>query len=210
MSLCNNWHDNKLAATGIARKLKPYMNGWDKKHQTVMLKFNKVFKKIGCWLPQKVIRKNVDMTIEILKHKKMDETSADISRGTVLYLCGWQTKGAIFLYQKTHGLIKRRMLFLKQCIEDLLQYPFTRFRYRTHYLSLCRQLAYINATLHNGKAGYEGDIQKEWDICMQTPILFDAGQVLQARIIEAQMYGLHDGVDELKAIRQRILDLRKE
>lgn len=206
----NNWQDDKLEATGMARKLKPYMDGWDKKHQTVMLKFNKIFKGLGCRLPQKIIRKNVDETIEILKHKKTDEASADISRGTVFYLCGWQTKGAIFLYQKTHGLFKRRMLFLKQCIEDLLQFPFTRFRYRTHYLSLCRQLVYINAALHNGKAGYEGDIQKEWDICMQTPNLFDAGQVLQARIIEAQMYGLQDGVDELKAIRQRILNLRKE
>lgn len=124
-----------------------------------------------------------------------------------MYLCGWQTKLPIFLYQKSHGMIKGRMLFLKQCIEELLEYPFTRFRYRTHYLSLCRQLTYINAAMH--KSGYEGDIQKEWDICMQTPNLFDAGQVLNARLIVANQYHIKTGVDELKAIRQRILDLRK-
>ena len=39
-------------------------------------------------------------------------------------------------------------------------------------------------------------------------ILFDAGQVLQARIIQAQINHL-DGIDELREIRRLILDLRK-
>lgn len=203
----NNWHDEKLNATGMVDELRPYMNAWNRKHQTIMLRFNRACWGYGFPLPRKVIRNYVDKTKEILKEKKTDEVSVDISRGTVMYLCGWQTKLPIFLYQKSHGLIKRRMLFLKQCIEELLEYPFTRFRYRTHYLSLCRQLAYINAAIH--RSGYEGDIQKEWDICMQTPNLFDAGQVLNARLIEAKQYQIKTGVDELKAIRQRILDLRK-
>ena len=70
-------------------------------------------------------------------------------------------------------------------------------------------MAYINATLHKGQNGFEGDIQKEWDICMQTPILYEAGQVLNCRLIQAKLYGLSDGTKELKMIRERILDLRK-
>ena len=76
-------------------------------------------------------------------------------------------------------------------------------------MSLCRQSAYIEASIHRGKNGYEGDIQKEWDICMQTPILFDAGQLLQARLIQADWYGYTDCVEEMKEIRTRILDLRQ-
>ena len=202
----NNWHDTDLTSTGMAKELKPYIDSWEKNHTSVMLKFNRGY---GFPLPKSVIRKYVDQTVEILKGKKTDEESGDISRGTVLYICGWQTKAAIFLYRISRGLIKGRLLFLKKCIDELLQYPFTRFRYRTHYLSLCRQAAYIEAVLHKGERGYEGNIQKEWDICMQTPILYDAGQVLNARLVQAKMYGLTDGVDELTEIRNRILDLRK-
>ncbi len=108
---------------------------------------------------------------------------------------------------KSHGVIKSRMLFLKDCIDELKEYPFTRFRYRTHYLSLCRQAGYIDAVIN--KYGYQGDIQKEWNICMQTPILYDAGQVLQSRIYQAKFSGITDGVEDLKKIRQRILDLRE-
>ena len=204
----NNWNDNELKSSGLSVKLHPYMNAWELKHQTIMMKYNRVFRGFGCPLPKRVIQENVDKTIDILKNKKTDIDSTDISRGTVMYLCGWQTKAAIGCYRVSNGLIKGRMLFIKKCIEDLLQFPFTRFRYRTHYLSLCRQLAYINLVLHKGKNGYEGNIQAEWDICMQTPNLFDAGQVINARLHEAKLYGFSVGVDELREIRQRILDLR--
>ena len=124
----NNWHDEKLNATGMVDELRPYMNAWNRKHQTIMLKYNRVCWGYGFPLPRRVIRNYVDKTKEILKQKKTDEGSVDISRGTVMYLCGWQTKLPIFLYKKSHGMIRGRMLFLKQCIEELLEYPFTRFR----------------------------------------------------------------------------------
>jgi len=205
----NNWHDAELFATGMTDKLRPYIKEWDIKHKTIMLKANQAFWFLGIPLPKHIIQHNVDKTEEILRNKRVDDHSSDISRGTVMYLCGNQTKIAILLYMASRGLIKCRLLFLKDCIERLLQYPFTRFRYRTHYLSLCRQMAYINATLHKGQNGFEGDIQKEWDICMQTPILYEAGQVLNCRLIQAKLYGLSDGTKELKMIRERILDLRK-
>lgn len=139
---------------------------------------------------------------------KNDEESVDICRGTVLYLCGWQTKVFVFVYHLSNGFIKSRLIFLKECIDSLTKFPFTRFRYRTHYLSLCRQASYIESIINKGKNGYEGDIQKEWDICMQTPDLYDAGQVLRTRMIQAKWFGL-SGIDELVRIRERILDLRK-
>ena len=43
---------------------------------------------------------------------------------------------------------------------------------------------------------------------MQTPDLFDAGQVLRTRMIQAKWFEL-SGIDELVRIRERILDLRK-
>ena len=156
-------------------------------------------------LPRTTIRRYVDQAIDVLENKKTDEKSVDISRSTVLYLCGRQTKIAIKLYSR--GLFKGRMLFLKEQIEKLLIYPFTRFRYRTHYLSLCRQLGHMESVIHKGSRGFEGNIQKEWDICMQTPILYDAGQILYARIQQAERFGWQ--CDELKEIRERIMDLRK-
>lgn len=204
----NNWGDETLEQSGMADVLRPYIKAWNKKHRTWMLKANQAFRGYGFPLPRFVIKKYVDKTEAILKENRTDEKSTDISRGTVMYLCGMQTKAAIFLYLKSHGIVKGRMLFLKECIDRLKKYPFTRFQYRTHYLSLCRQAAYIDAAIHKGQRGYEGDIQYEWDICMQTPNLFDAGQVLNARIIQAKQYGL-DGSDELNQIRDSILELRK-
>lgn len=206
----NNWHDKRLYDTGMVRKLRPYMAAWDKKHKTKMLMANSVNWGYGFPLTRRTIRKYVDKTAYILENKLTDESSSDISRGTCLYLCGWQTKLAIKVYQLTGGRIKGRMLFLKSCIDCLLQYPFTRFRYRTHYLSLCRQAAYIDAAIHRGKNGFEGDIQKEWDICMQTPILFDAGQVVNSRLLQISLFGVPGSTVELEEIRKRIHDLRKE
>ena len=206
----NNWGDERIEKTGMRDVLRPHIFGWEKKHRTVMSVFNRCFIGFGFPLPRYVIKKYVDRTVDILNTKKADEKSADISRSTVMYLCGRQTKLALYLYRISHGLIKRRMLFLREQIKKLLSFPFTRFRYRTHYLSLCRQLAYMDCTLSNGKNGYQGDIQAEWDICMQTPNLFDAGQVLNCRLVQAKWYGLDEGVTELKEIREMILDLRKE
>lgn len=206
----NNWNDAELAVTDMADKLRPYIKEWDDKHKTIMLKANQAFRFIGIPLPKHIIQHYVDETEEILRYKRVNECDADISRGTVMYLCGNQTKIAVLLYIVSRGLIKSRMLFLKDCIDRLLQYPFTRFRYRTHYLSLCRQAAYIDAALNNGRNGFEGNIQKEWDICMQTPILYEAGQVLNCRLIQAKLYGFSEGIKELEKIRERILDLRKE
>ena len=200
----NNCHDRELAKTGLKRRIAPYMRSWEKKHNNIMYVANKGY---GFPLPRKTIRRYVDLTKQILEEKKTDEYSADISRATVMYLCGWQTKAVIWLYMKSHGFIKRRMLFLKACIDELMKYPFTRFRYRTHYLSLCRQAGYIDAVVN--KSGYQGNLQEEWDICMQTPILYDAGQVLQSRIYQARFLGITDGGEKLKKIRKRILDLRE-
>lgn len=208
----NNWHDTELSAVGINKKLKDYVHNWNKKHITFLQALNRMCFGYGFpffLTPKSVIRKYVTMTKDILTNQKEDEASIDLSRGTIMYLCGWQTKSVIFLYQMSRGLFRNRMLFLKECIDELLELPFTRFRYRTHYLSLCRQSAYIESSLHRGRNGYEGDIQKEWDICMQTPILFDAGQMLQARLIQAKWHGYIEGVEQMKEIRARIYDLRR-
>lgn len=205
----NNWNDTELAATEMRDRLRPYIKEWDDKHKTIMLKANQAFHFIGVPLPKYIIKRHVDETEDILRYKRVNDRDADISRGTVMYLCGNQTKIAILLYIVSRGLIKSRMLFLKDCIDRLLRYPFTRFRYRTHYLSLCRQAAYIDAALNKGRNGFEGNIQREWDICMQTPILYEAGQVLNCRLVQAKLYGFSEGVKELKEIRERILNLRK-
>jgi len=206
----NNWHDERIKKTGIEKKLAPYIKKWNKKHKNLMMKVNRKMVAYGFWLPKSIVKKYVDETDRILADHRTDEYSNDINRSTVMYLCGGQTKIAVALYRYSGGLLKKRMMFTKECIDRLIKHPFTRFVYRTHYLSLCRQSAYIDAALHKGKNGYEGDIQAEWNICMQTPNLYDAGQVLQARLIQAKRHGITKGVDELREIRGRILDLRKQ
>ena len=205
----NNWHDEDLTKTGMAKKLSPFIRKWEKKHRTLLSVFNRALNGAGLPLPKSVIERYLSQTIDILKNKKNDEKSIDICRSTVMYLCGHQTKLAIKAYIISHGHIKKRMLFIRDSIQQLLQFPFTRFRYRTHYLSLCRQAGYIDAAIHQDKKEYQGDIQHEWDICMQTPILFDAGQTIKSRLNQAKIYKIKDGTEELTEIQNLILDLRK-
>ena len=78
-------------------------------------------------------------------------------------------------------------------------------------MSLCRQAGYISAAINRDKKEYQGDIQHEWDICMQTPILFDAGQTLNSRLNQAnKILHIDKGKKELEEIRALILELRKQ
>lgn len=207
----NNWHDDALTKTGMKKMLRRYIKQWEKKHRTLLSVSNRAFHGHGFPLPRFIIKYYLRKTTENLRYQKSDEQSVDICRSTVMYLCGDQTKMAIWLYIKSRGHIKKRMLFLRDSINHLLQFPFTRFRYRTHYLSLCRQAGYINAAINRDKKEYQGDIQHEWDICMQTPILFDAGQTLNSRLNQAnKILHIDDGKKELEEIRALILSLRKQ
>lgn len=172
--------------------------------------FNYGINGYGFPLPRNIIKKYVDKSFDIINNRANSETDIDISRSTVMYLCGHQTMVVVYIYRKCKGLLRGRLVFLKKQIDRMLQCHFTKFRYRTHYLSLKRKAAFIDIVLNKGINGYEGDIQEEWDICMQTPDLYDAGQVIDCRLKQAEWYGLTEGVEELKAIRNRILELRKE
>lgn len=53
----NNWHDTLLNETGIPKRLRRYIRGWDKKHKTTMLIFSQIFHGFGFPLPRVIIKK---------------------------------------------------------------------------------------------------------------------------------------------------------
>ena len=74
-----------------------------------------------------------------------------------------------------------------KCIDRILVFPFTSLRYRTYYLSLCRQRDAIRAMLGDRGVdanGYYADMQKEWNICMETPDFYDARRTIRARMLQ--------------------------
>ncbi len=133
----------------------------------------------------------VEKTCKILRrgaYTTITQKEQDIERDTVHYLCGWQMKKvyAVWAIPIVRYAMYPKLRYLKEKIEQLTAYPFHYFRYRTYYLSLCRQLGAIKAMLGEKPEanGFYGNIQQEWNICMETPNLYDVRMVVRARMLQ--------------------------
>lgn len=182
----NNWGSKNDDYLSVVADIRYYIDKWDVRHRTA-LSDHMSWRKRGA--EKKQIDEFVDRTCEILKqgaYTMLSPEEQDIERDTVHYLCGWQTKKIYVLWAIpiVRYVVYLQLRYLKGKIEQLLQYPFNYFMYRTYYLSLCRQLGAIRAMLGENAEdnGFYGNIQQEWDICMETPNLFDARMTIRARL----------------------------
>ena len=184
----NNWESTNSVYLSVVSDIKPYINKWDTGHKTE-LSSHMSWKRRGASKEQ--IDEFVDKTCEILRRGAftgLTPQEQDIERDTVHYLCGWQMKKvyAAWAIPVIRYAMYPKLRYLKAKIEQLLEYPFNYFMYRTYYLSLCRQLGAIKAMLGEKAEdnGFYGDVQHEWNICMETPNLFDARMVIRARMLQ--------------------------
>ena len=131
-------------------------------------------------------------TCDILENGAQDSHDESIQRRTMMYLYGVHVKKwfkLCDLFPKTrliHILCGWRLKKLLPLYDATLCFHFSRFMYRTHYLFPSRFRNLIHALVGDiepdRKTGFYGDIQHEWDICMETPDFFDARETIKNRI----------------------------
>ncbi len=184
----NNWGSKDDTYLWVVNDIKPYINKWETGHKTALSNHMNWNKKGAT---QTQIDEFVNKTCGILEQgafTALTPEEQDIERDTIHYLCGWQMKKIYLAWAipVVRYTMYPYLRYLKEKIEQLVAYPFNYFMYRTYYLSLCRQLGAINAMLGEKAKdnGFYGDIQLEWNICMETPNLFDARQVIKSRILQ--------------------------
>ena len=185
----NNWESINSAYLDVITDIGPLIRQWNGAHITILTD-HMSWKQAG--VSRDILDSYVEETCKILQRgafTSLTPEEEDIERDTVHYLCGWQMKKMYVLWAIpfVRYTTYPKLRYLLKCIDRLLEFPFASFMYRTYYLSLCRQRGAIQAMLgqkcadHNG---YYGDIQHEWDICMETPNLYDARLTIRARMLQ--------------------------
>lgn len=185
----NNWRSTNPAYLEAVADIAPLIAKWIVSHRTDLTK-HLSWKRKGA--PKELLCSYVDQTCRILEkgaYASRTPEEEDIERDTVHYLCGWQTKKlyALWAVPIVRYAVYPKLGCVRDCITRILEYPFTSLRYRTYYLSLCRQRDAIRAMLGGSGAdanGYYGDIQQEWNICMETPNFYDARLTVRARMLQ--------------------------
>lgn len=185
----NNWESANPVYCSVVTDIRPLIRQWNGSHITALTK-HMSWKQAG--VSREILDSCVEETCRILERgafTSLTPEEENIERDTVHYLCGWQMKKMYVLWAIpfVRYITYPKLKYLLKCIDRLLVFPFPSFMYRTYYLSLCRQKGAIQAMLGQKCTnfnGYYGDIQKEWDICMETPNLFDARLTIRARMLQ--------------------------
>ena len=183
------------------------------------------------------LQKYVTQTYKILETNADDDISIQIETAVIQYLCGPHTKR---LYLKWILDIPHRHETQKQLhvlldyMNQLLEHTYNHFHYMTFYIALNRRRHILNTILNekpiinaegtgSGIPGdlylpemkCYGDIQAEWDICMEIPNLFDAEKVIQG-VLEQYVFRACKGkglplrkIFRLCRIKKKISKIRK-
>ena len=147
----------------------------------------------------------VDKTCAILENGFKDDQDEALQRNTMMFFYSKKVKIWLILAIKIPFLRKICVWRLKKWLpyyDRLLQYHSGRFMYRTHYLFPSRFRNLIHALAGDiepdEKTGLYGDIQHEWDICMETPDLFDARETIRNRLEQIKFLEIRGFVDDNK------------
>lgn len=183
------------------------------------------------------LQKYVTQTCKILETDASDDKSIQIETAVIQYLCGPHTKQLYrkWLFDIVHRRETKKQLYvLLDYMNQLLEHSYNHFRYMTFYIGLNRRRHILNMILdekpiikmdgtghsrfgdtYSPKMKCYGDIQAEWDICMEIPNLFDAEKVIQG-VSEQYIFqacrgkGIHLWkMFCLYCIRRKIIRLRK-
>lgn len=183
----NNWDSSEPTYLLAVQDIAPLISQWIGSHGTQLTRYLTWKQKRA---PKTLLDSYVEKTCAILEKGAFvtrTPEEEDIERDTVHYLCGWQMKKLYVLWAVPiiRYAVYPELKYHLKCIERILDHPFTSLRYRTYYLSLCRQRDAIRAMLGDKKTdvnGYYGNLQQEWNICMETPDFYDARLVIRARM----------------------------
>lgn len=181
----NNWNSCNSEYLKIAKQINKYSYLWTSKHKT---EFTRHMGYLNIPAHENMLNRYVKDTCRILENGILDEKDADIQRDTMMYLYSRQIKKLFVIWKKIPILRKsceKRIRKLVPYYERLLSYSFNRFMYRTYYLYPMRFLNLMHAMMGDvepNEDGFYGDFQHEWDICMETPDLFDASRTIENRI----------------------------
>ena len=185
----NNWASSEPAYLMTVQDINPLTSQWIGPHETQLTKYLTWKRRRAS---KTLLNSYVEKTCAILDKGAFTARTPeeeDIERDTVHYLCGWQMKKlyALWAVPIIRYAVYPELKYHLKCIEQILAHPFTSLRYRTYYLSLCRQRDAILAMLGDKKTdvnGYYGDLQQEWNICMEIPDFYDARLVIRARMLQ--------------------------
>lgn len=207
--LLEEWGDDAIAHLASASGnlansvIEGFLSDWNnKEYQETVRKLKEIihthykdktgpltpYLKMGTRIPdESIVRHSVQKTYSILKSDREYEEGIEIS--TIHYLCGERPKEMIQKWiddSSNRRKTEEYLLFHLSQVSFLLNLHYTRFKYRTFYLSLCRMENRIKALLYDDGWNSEtlcfGDLDNEWDICMQIPDLYDAARIIKNRL----------------------------
>lgn len=213
----NNWASREQTYLTVVQDIAPLISQWIGAHGTRLTPYLSWKRRRA---PRALLDSCIEKTCRILERGTLTERAPeeeDIERDTVHYLCGWQMKKlyALWAIPIVRYAAYPRLRYLLKCIERILEFPFTSLRYRTYYLSLCRQRDAIRAMLGDKGTdanGYYGDMQKEWNICMEIPDFYDARRTIRARMLQFWIMvckGKVRNVAKFRELKKIYLELEK-
>ncbi len=181
----NNWKSHNPKYLRIAKKMNKHTHSWENRHKTNLSNHMGYIKRPA---PDDMLERYVADTCRILENGITDAKDADIQRDTMMYFYSRQIKKWRLIWLKVPMLrnyCNKQMKRLVPYYERLLNFSFNRFMYRTYYLYPMRFLNLMHAMMgdiESNEDGLYGDFQHEWDICMETPDLFDARRTIENRL----------------------------
>ena len=181
----NNWKSKNKVYRDVAKKAFSHRRESEARGK---IKLKKYMGKYLRMPPFSLIDYYVDETCKILRKGISNAKEADVCRGTMMYFYSRNISRLFYLWEKIpvlRGWSEKKMKKLLPYYNRLLSFHFARFQYRTHYLYAYRFRNMIHAILRDVEPdvmGLYGDIQLEWNICMESSDLFDARKTMENRL----------------------------
>lgn len=150
------------------------------------------------------LSEQVNEVCRVLEDEDASSPAAALECAVIQYICGPKIS-VLFKKWMLNPLgrraIERDLLEVLGYIDCLLQYPYNHFSYMTFYLTLCRRRHLFSTMLQGKRAGLHtqspgpvdtynprtkcyGDLQSEWNICMEVPDLFDARKIIKGLLLQ--------------------------
>lgn len=148
----------------------------------------------------------VEQTCAVLEREDTDSDALELETTVVQYLCGPHTNDLIkewILHIRRRNRIEDQLQILLRYMDRLLSFSYNKFLYMTFYIGLNRRRHIIHAILnkkaikgpdgrkytdsgelYSSRTKCYGNIQLEWNICMETPNLFDAGKIIEGILFQ--------------------------
>ena len=226
----NNWYSREPVYIEIVKDITQIFQKREKPVGTGSVKIS--FAEL-----ERATEKYVEQACAILETEATSSDALELETAVVQYLCGPYTNNLLkqwLLHIHHRNRIEKQLQVLLRYMDQLLSFSYNKFLYMTFYIGLSRRRHIINAILNKkttkGSDGRKytdsgelyssrtkcyGNIQLEWNICMETPNLFDAGKIIEGILLQyacriakvkwvnpCRAYGLYKIKREIIALRE--------